>query len=167
MFALILCLFNLISLASITCVSCYAVLSYTYELNAYHYEAFNLGTAAGITTLGTFVFYGILIACYQLARMIVDNIREALADIRYAREDRKQSVRAKYGKATCTCDDSTCKAVSWAHWTCPSPDMDVVAWERVKLSHVRSVSARRARRAPRVHAIARVSVIAVSGVPVV
>ena len=166
MFALILCLFNLLSLVAITCVSSYAVISYTHELNAYHYEAFNLGTAMGYSMLGVSVFYGLLVACYQLGRIIVDNIREAIADIRYAREDRKLSVRATYGKATCTCDGATCKGAHWQHWTCPSPDMDVETWERMKLAHVRPVSARRARRAPRVHAIARISIIAVSGVPV-
>jgi hypothetical protein len=76
------------------------------------------------------------------------------------------TVRETYGKSACTCDSATCKGAHWKHWTCPSPDMDVETWERMKLAHVRPVSARRVRRSPRVHAIARVSVIAVSGVPV-
>ena len=167
MFSLILCLFNLLSLVAITCVSSYAVLAYTGELNASAFDAFNPGGAFLYSVFGGFVLFGLLVACCQLGRIIVDNIREALADIRYAREDRKRSVRATYGKATCTCDSATCKGAHWKHWTCPSADMDVETWERMKLSHVRPVSARRVRRSPRVHAIARVSVIAVSGVPVV
>lgn len=167
MFSFILSLFNLLSLIAIACVTSYALFEYTFELSHAQREAWNFGGAHLIIFIGAALFLCSCSAYRQLGRIIVDNIREALDDVRYAREDRKQSVRAKYGKATCTCDDSTCKAASWAHWTCPSPDMGVVAWERVKLSHVRSLSARRVRRAPRVHAIARVSVIAVSGVPVV
>ena len=102
---------------------------------------------------------------------VIDSMDEPKSSTRLTADDvfmrNIPTVRETYGKAACTCDSATCKGAHWKHWTCPSPDMDVETWERMKLSHVRPVSARRVRRAPRVHNIARVSVIAVSGVPVV
>ena len=68
------------------------------------------------------------------------------------------TVRETYGKEACTCDSATCKGAHWQNWTCPSPDMDVVTWERMKLSHVRPVSSVTARRPLRVHSVATLSV---------
>jgi hypothetical protein len=67
-------------------------------------------------------------------------------------------VRDTYGKSACTCDSATCKGAHWKHWACPSPDMDVVTWERMKLSHVRPVSSVTARRPLRVHSVVSLSV---------
>ena len=68
------------------------------------------------------------------------------------------SVRETYGRSACTCDSATCKGAHWKHWGCPSPDMDVLTWERMKLSHVRPVSSAKARRSVRVHSVAALSV---------